>query len=1174
MVVTKWTPDYIEGEDCPIVPVWVSCPKLPIYLHDQRALSLIGSSIGRPLKVDENTLNFSRPDLARFCVEVDVSRALPSKVHLKLGDKDSFISLIYENVPHYCTECKKLGHHKGSCKRDEQRKIVQEKESNSAPKPPNHSYKGKEPAKEEWTKVTARNGGVNKVWKRKMGPFQSGPGECSNTAPVEQNKQLQDKLHTAGTDPVPLHPQNTKDKDREGKNLALVLWKPLPTIEESIFTPLHLLDNDDSDSDDSEYEDLGVVSDLHWKDEAPLQTAKVEQKTIDQSIKSRLRGMRGLANKLKALKKIIQDWNHTTFGNIFSKVKEAETEALKAQEIFEREDTPANREASNLANANLLKICKQEESYWAQKSNIKWLAEGDISTKFFHSFVKGKRRKASIRFMKNQEGKEMVDHVELSTYIAKHFENTFTEEHSGNLDPIIQHIPTLITEHDNQAILQLPIEEEIKSAIWHLNPNSSAGPDGFNGEFFRYFWDTIKMDMVSAVQEFFLGIPLPMAFGSSLITLIPKTEGAKEIGDYRPIALSTFFSKIISRILSSRLAPLLDKIISPEQAGFLKGRGIEEHILLSNEYMHNLDSKTRGGNVMIKLDMAKAFDKMSWNYLEAILKAFGFNENCTALLLQNLKSTYMSILVNGRPAGFFKIKRGVKQGDPLSPLLFIIGSEGFSRSLKHAISSGFLSPYKAGRSQVVSHLAYADDLIVFLRGDIRNMLRFKYTLYTYLQASVQDLSLSVINLIHSKLANFFWGSKFGKNKHHWAKWVSLCRPTGEGGLGIRSLFDIQRDSALKLWWKAITGDTIWAQFVKNKYYRDGLFEAKVYDSASWKRICRIAPLGFQHSNMQDNDITWVNGTFTFKEAYWAVRERDISTQFNTLSWNKFQIPKGGRGGFAMKGRGKRKFFKCLESSGVHGGGRKSKRSSLAGKEMTEDGEKCKSSIDSDTAFDFANNDRPTEKSRRSFSRTIKAALFETSLSRKFRRKGPSIPIAESKDVDLSQKEKMKKLPLDDSKQCWGTDENLGSHSSDMWDSSLLHSSLSFTTTTTLSFSRASSWSASERKISEVNEEMAPTTSAAKAALPALKPPRPPAAMATVMKEPIVPIHMPMARYCNLRIICFVILSLMALIFWGKVLAIVCTSIWLYLIPRFTSSPEVEEGLREGLRKSIFSNRLA
>ncbi|RAL45357.1 hypothetical protein DM860_013753 [Cuscuta australis] len=276
----------------------------------------------------------------------------------------------------------------------------------------------------------------------------------------------------------------------------------------------------------------------------------------------------------------------------------------------------------------------------------------------------------------------------------------------------------------------------------------------------------------------------------------------------------------------------------------------------------------------------------------------------------------------------------------------------------------------------------------------------------------------------------------------------------------------------------------------------------------------------------------------------------------------------------MKGRGKRKFFKCLEPSGVHGGGRKSKRSSLARKETTEDGGKCKSSIDGDAAFDFANNDRPIEKSRRSFSRTIKAALFETSLSRKFRRKGPSIPIEESKDVDLSQKETMKNLPLDDSKQCWGTGENLGSRSSDMWDSSMLHSSLSFTKTTTLSSSHASSWSASERKISEVNEEMAPTTSVAKAALPALKPPRPSAAVATVMKEPIVPMHMPTTRYCNLRIICFVILSLMALIFWGKVLAIVCTSIWLYLIPRFTSSPEVEEGLREELRKSIFSNRLA
>ncbi|VFQ59730.1 unnamed protein product, partial [Cuscuta campestris] len=1085
MVITKWTPDHSEEEDCPTVPVWVACPKLPIYLHDQRALALIASSLGRPLKVDENTLNFSRPDLALFCVEVDVSKPLPAKVHLKLGDKDSFFPLIFENVPHYCSTCMKLGHLKGFCRRS-----LQGEKKLQPPHPVQIvgeepvQRKGKEQLQEQWTMVTSKKSGSGKEWRRKLVTFKSGPGECSSQV---YSKQLQDNsppdiitdvpvaspsvfTELAANDSNPVYPPAPANK-KEVKNLALVLWKPLPIIEESTFTSL-LSDQGDSDSDESDCEDLGVVDDQFLEKPLaalpvlPTQNLDAQMFNLNTTIKSRLssvygkhtrndrlplwesitnhnpvdqpwivggdfntvttltehqgnvppclrsmedftdciltcslldpclkgntftwmgnrtkgrvlrrldrvlinqatidqhseiflyhlgktssnhkpllldcinyqyngpkpfrflnawtldksfiglvkeswnsttngRGMRGLASKLKSLKKCIKEWNNTHFGNIFSQVKEAELEDLQAQEKYELDDSANNREACNLAHAKLLKACNKEENYWAQKANIKWLSSGDASTKFFHSFVKGKRRKASIRLLKNQDGKEMVDQNEISSYIVSHFEATFSLTHMGNqsLKTILPYIPNLITETDNINLVQLPLEEEIKEAVWQLNPNSSAGPDGYNGEFFRHCWDIIKADIVSATQEFFLGIPIPMAFGSTYVTLIPKVEGAKVIGDYRPIALSTFFSKLTSRIMANRLSPLLIKLISPEQAGFQKGKGIEEHILLTNELMHKLESKIRGGNIMIKLDMAKAFDKMSWSYLRAVLTAFGFKEKCISLLLQSLESTHMSILINGKPSGFFKIKRGVKQGDPLSPLLFILGSEGFSRSLKQAINSGFISPFKAGRSPVVSHLAFADDLIVFLRGDFRNLLRFKYILSNYLRASgqevnnskskifckktchvtyrkkveealgfkvgnppfkylgstittgklkridcdqilhhfdaylnswynkelnpmsrlilikhvlsaiplhtlaVQDNPKSIINQIHSKLANFFWGSKARKNKHHWSKWVTLCRPSGEGGLCIRSLDDIQKASALKLWWKSIT----------------------------------------------------------------------------------------------------------------------------------------------------------------------------------------------------------------------------------------------------------------------------------------------------------------------------------------------------------------------------------
>ncbi|VFQ73141.1 unnamed protein product [Cuscuta campestris] len=111
---------------------------------------------------------------------------------------------------------------------------------------------------------------------------------------------------------------------------------------------------------------------------------------------------------------------------------------------------------------------------------------------------------------------------------------------------------------------------------------------------------------------------------------------------------------------------------------------------------HALDRKTNGGNLIIKVDMAKAFDKLSWEYLEAILAAFGFSSKVITLLMSNLKATSLSILINGQPAGFFHMERGIKQGDPLSPLLYILATEGLTRTLNHHLNNSYLTPFNAG----------------------------------------------------------------------------------------------------------------------------------------------------------------------------------------------------------------------------------------------------------------------------------------------------------------------------------------------------------------------------------------------------------------------------------------------------------------------------------------------
>ncbi|VFQ96192.1 unnamed protein product [Cuscuta campestris] len=116
MTVTKWSPNLRPEEDSPIVPVWITIPNLPIHLHDQKALFCITPTLGKPLKVDNATLTFARPKAARVCIEVDVSKTLHQRIHVKHVDEDLFFQVLYEDPPSFCSSCHRLGHTPNSCK--------------------------------------------------------------------------------------------------------------------------------------------------------------------------------------------------------------------------------------------------------------------------------------------------------------------------------------------------------------------------------------------------------------------------------------------------------------------------------------------------------------------------------------------------------------------------------------------------------------------------------------------------------------------------------------------------------------------------------------------------------------------------------------------------------------------------------------------------------------------------------------------------------------------------------------------------------------------------------------------------------------------------------------------------------------------------------------------------
>ncbi|VFQ73494.1 unnamed protein product [Cuscuta campestris] len=164
MVVTKWSPNLRPEEDSPIVPVWITIPNLPIHLHDQQALFNITSLLGKPLKVDSATLNFSRPKAARVCLEVDVSIPLHSKIHVRHVEEDLFFQVIYEEPPAFCSICRKLGH---DCKK----KAPADPPENASVKKPEFSRKAMAEDKQEtWWTLVQRGGKSSGIQSKKWVP--------------------------------------------------------------------------------------------------------------------------------------------------------------------------------------------------------------------------------------------------------------------------------------------------------------------------------------------------------------------------------------------------------------------------------------------------------------------------------------------------------------------------------------------------------------------------------------------------------------------------------------------------------------------------------------------------------------------------------------------------------------------------------------------------------------------------------------------------------------------------------------------------------------------------------------------------------------------------------------------------------------------------------------------
>ncbi|KAM6583541.1 hypothetical protein CsatB_010543 [Cannabis sativa] len=333
----------------------------------------------------------------------------------------------------------------------------------------------------------------------------------------------------------------------------------------------------------------------------------------------------------------------------------------------------------------------------------------------------------------------------MTEVICSFFEQLFTASgtDASALDQVVQSVPTTVTDDMNQILLQPFTDKEVVDALHSMSPDKSPGSDGMSAMFYQNYWEHVGSDVIKVVLGVLNEGHDMSTLNKSIITLIPKVKKPKAMGDYRPISLCNVIYKLISKVLVMRFKEVLPSVISETQSAFLPNRLITDNILVAFELVHHLKHKTQGskGYSALKLDMSKAFDRVEWDYLYAIMEKMGFAHHWISLIMRCLSSNSFSFQLNGEIVGNVWPTRGLRQGDPLSPYLFLICSEGLSRLLNKEEQRGNLLGLKLTRhAPSVSHLLFADDSLLFCQANSSSALAIKNVLDIYHRASGQFLN--------------------------------------------------------------------------------------------------------------------------------------------------------------------------------------------------------------------------------------------------------------------------------------------------------------------------------------------------------------------------------------------------------------------------------------------------
>ncbi|ONI06623.1 hypothetical protein PRUPE_5G070700 [Prunus persica] len=365
---------------------------------------------------------------------------------------------------------------------------------------------------------------------------------------------------------------------------------------------------------------------------------------------------------------------------------------------------------------------KQVHGSWIHK----WKAKLQLCTTLLkkwsrEKFSNNKKRMEALHVklnekqlrIKGDDGHWHVGEPAVRRVFEEHFKKLFTSEAQSINGDILDCVDSVISQTTNDNLLQAITMEEIKEAAMQMGGLKAPGPDGYQGIFFHKYWDTIYDEVRGITEDFFLKNQSLGALNITNLVLIPKIPNPEGVSHFRLISLCNFSFKIVSKVMANRLKVFLPQIISPAQNAF-------------------------------------AYDRVEWHFLESVMIKMGFYVRWVNLVMNLVHTVPFSLVLNGVQGNTFTPTRGIRQGDPLSPYLFLIVSEVLSLMIKKACEANHLQGLKFGRSgPTLSHLLFADDALFFIRANTQNCRNMRLLLDGYCRASGQQINFGKSSLFFS-----------------------------------------------------------------------------------------------------------------------------------------------------------------------------------------------------------------------------------------------------------------------------------------------------------------------------------------------------------------------------------------------------------------------------------------